>query len=66
MRQKMTTEDILRLPSVVDLPTAAEALGIGRSKAYELAQSGEFPCRVIRIGRNYRVPTADLRRILGL
>jgi hypothetical protein len=46
--------------------TAAGALGIGRTKAYELARTGEFPCRIIRIGDLYRVATADLIRLLGL
>jgi hypothetical protein len=46
--------------------TAARALGIGRTKAYELARSGEFLCRIIRIGDLYRVVTADLIRLLGM
>jgi Helix-turn-helix domain len=41
-------------------------LRIGRSKAYELARSGDFPCPVIRVGETYRVPTAGLRKVLGL
>jgi excisionase family DNA binding protein len=45
--------------------TAAKILGIGRTKAYELAGSGEFPCRVIRVGDLYRVSTEDLLRLLG-
>ncbi len=45
--------------------TAARILGIGRTKAYELARSGEFPCLVIRVGDLYRVSTADLLRLLG-
>jgi excisionase family DNA binding protein len=45
--------------------TAAQILGIGRTKAYELARHGEFPCLVIRVGDLYRVSTADLLRLLG-
>lgn len=45
--------------------TAARILGIGRTKAYELARRGEFPCLVIRVGDLYRVSTADLLRLLG-
>ena len=66
MTPGLSANDVLQLPAAVDLPTAARALGIGRSKAYELAQSGDFPCRVIRIGRAYRVPTIELRRVLGM
>ena len=47
-----------------DIATAAEVLGIGRTTAYRLALQGDFPCKVIRVGRRYRVVTADLRRLL--
>jgi predicted DNA-binding transcriptional regulator AlpA len=50
----------------VDLVTAAKAFGYGRSKAYELVEAGEFPVPVIRNGRSIRVPTAPVRRKLGL
>lgn len=62
----MTRDQILSLPAVVDLLTAADALGIGRTRAYELARTDEFPCEVFRVGRNYRVPTAALLARLGL
>jgi excisionase family DNA binding protein len=38
---------------------AAEAIGIGRSKIYELLASGELPS--IRIGGSVRVPVDKLR-----
>ena len=38
----------------------ARALGLGRSKAYELMASGELP--VVRIGRSVRVPADGLLR----
>ena len=38
---------------------AAEAIGIGRSKVYELLASGELPS--IRIGCSVRVPVDALR-----
>ena len=47
-------------------PTAAQALGVGRSKAYALVRQGEWPTRVLRLGSRYRVPTAELRRVLGI
>lgn len=37
----MTTEELLRLPAVVDLPTAADVLGVGHSSAYELVRTGQ-------------------------
>jgi hypothetical protein len=56
----------LRASATVDLMTAAAALGLGRTKAYELARRDEFPCRVIRIGETYRVPTPGLLELLGV
>jgi hypothetical protein len=56
----------LRATTSVDLMTAALALGMGRTKAYGLARRDEFPCRVIRIGDTYRVPTAGLLELLGV
>lgn len=56
-------------PATVDIPQAAELLGIGRSVAYELAaQKGELTdgVPVLRIGFRYRVPTAALERVLGV
>ena len=58
--------DLHRLPSVVDITTAGKALGLSRTRAYELAKRGEFPCRVIRIGETYRVPTPELLKLLGI
>jgi excisionase family DNA binding protein len=62
----MTRAELLALPVAVDLTTAARALGLGRSTAYELARRHEFPCRVLQVGGSYRVPTADLLRVLGI
>ena len=56
----------LRATPTVDLMTAARALGLGRTKAYDLARRQQFPCRVLRIGDTYRVPTAGLLELLGL
>jgi hypothetical protein len=56
----------LRSTATVDLMTAAQALGLGRTKAYELARRNEFPCKVLRIGENYRIPTPGLLELLGV
>jgi excisionase family DNA binding protein len=58
-----TAEDAPSLPLV---PTAAQAVGVGTSTAYELARSGEFPVPVFRVGSQWRVRTAELRQFLGL
>lgn len=39
---------------------AAEILGIGRTRTYEMLASGELPS--IRMGRSIRVPVAALKR----
>ncbi|WP_239067958.1 hypothetical protein [Actinomadura bangladeshensis] len=66
MRQRLTPAEIRTLPAVVDLVTAGRALGVGRTKSYELARAGRFPCPVLRVGRSYLVPTNGLLTLLGL
>ena len=62
----MTREELLALPAAVDLDTGNRALRLGRSKGYELAKRGQYPCKVLRLGKAYRVVTADLLNLLGL
>jgi predicted DNA-binding transcriptional regulator AlpA len=62
----MTRAELLALPVSVPLwPDGAKALGLGRTLAYELAQRGDFPVRVLRLGNKYRLARADLLRYLG-
>lgn len=64
----LTPTEVRALPAVIDLPTAAAVLDIGRTVAYELARSGRFPTPVIRVGNQLKVPTAyllELGRQLG-
>jgi excisionase family DNA binding protein len=46
----------------LSVPEAAEALGIGRSLAYDLARRGELP--VIRLGRRLVVARPALEKML--
>jgi excisionase family DNA binding protein len=63
----VTHDELLALPVVVPLwPDAADALGIGRTSIYDLARRGELPVRVLRLGNQWRVPAAELRRVLGV
>ncbi|MGQ4387469.1 hypothetical protein [Streptomyces sp. SAS_270] len=62
----MTRAELLALPAAIDLDTGNRALGLGRSKGYELAKRGQYPCKVLRLGKAYRVVTADLLNLLGL
>jgi hypothetical protein len=62
----MTWEELADLPATVGIVTAGRAFGLGSSVAYQLAKAGEFPCRVLRVGKKYRVARADLFRALGM
>ncbi|MFC0247701.1 helix-turn-helix transcriptional regulator [Citricoccus parietis] len=57
----MTTESTA-MPEqrTVSLPYAGRVLGIGKSTAYELAARGEFPVRVLQLGRKKLVSRAEL------
>jgi predicted DNA-binding transcriptional regulator AlpA len=61
----MSPVELRELPVVVDLPTAAQVLGIGRTVAYRLVRSGQWPTPVLRVGRLLRVPTAPLLELVG-
>lgn len=61
----MSPEELFALPVSVPLVIAARAFGLARTKAHELARSGDFPCRVIRVGQRYRVPRSALLEALG-
>lgn len=54
------------VPASIDLMTAAQLLGIGRTCAYGLVRSDRWPTPVIRAGRCIRVPTQPLLDLLGL
>jgi excisionase family DNA binding protein len=62
-----TRAELLKLPPTIELwPTAAGVLGVGRSTAYELVKTGEWPTRVLRIGRLIKIPTAELLAYVGV
>ncbi|TDE31046.1 helix-turn-helix domain-containing protein [Actinomadura sp. 6K520] len=61
----MSREELAALPTTTTIETAARALGLGRTRAYQLARENRFPCKVIRIGTSYRVVTADLRHLMS-
>ncbi|MFH0243616.1 helix-turn-helix domain-containing protein [Streptomyces sp. HK10] len=62
----MSRHELLALPATTDVETAARAFGLGRTTAYALAKANEFPCKIIRAGKTYRVITADLLRVLHI
>ncbi|GHA63983.1 integrase [Streptomyces tendae] len=66
-RPQMTHDELRSIEATtVSLETANRAYGIRRSLGYKLAREGRYPCRVIKAGSAYRVPTVELRRSLGV
>jgi hypothetical protein len=61
----MTEAELAALPVSVPLVEAGRALGMGRTKAHELARQDKFPCRLVRCGGGYVVPKPELLRVLG-
>ncbi|WP_406321928.1 helix-turn-helix domain-containing protein [Streptomyces sp. NBC_01637] len=66
MSRALTTAEVLALPAAIDLATAARALSLGRTTAYDLARRGEFPVPLLRIGAQYRARRTDLLDLLGI
>lgn len=69
----LSPDEIRALPASVDLATAGLAFGFGRTKSFELARSGDFPVRVIVVGRRadgtpvkFRVPRSAIIETLGI
>jgi hypothetical protein len=62
----LTIPELLNLPAIVDLRTAAKAIDISIGTAYKLVHQDLFPCKVLRPGHHYKVPTAGLIRCLEI
>lgn len=60
----MTRDELAALPPVLDVPTAAKVLGIGRSLAYDLVRRGDWPTPVLRVGKLIKIPSAPLLALL--
>ena len=65
-RQRWSPEQTRALGVTTDIVTAGAVLGIGRTTAYRLARSGQFPVPVLKIGDRYLVPVAHLLRAVGI
>ena len=60
----MNRNELDELPPVLDVPTAAKVLGIGRSLAYELVRRGEWPTTVLHVGKLIKIPREPLIRLI--
>lgn len=59
-------DEVRALPVVVDIVTAGRCWGLGRDASYRLARSGQFPVRVLTLGRRLVCTRADLLAGLGI
>lgn len=65
-KKPMEDPELLALPVTVDMETAGRAFGMGRTKAYEMARAGTFPCQVLPLGRRIVVTKSALLEALGI
>ena len=63
---QLTDDQVHTLPAVVDVPTAAAILGLGRTAAYELIRTKRWPTPVLHLGKLIRIPTAPLLELVGV
>ena len=62
----MTRAELAALPPILDVPTAARVLGIGRSLAYDLIRQSRWPTPVVRVGKLIKIPTGPLLELLAI
>jgi len=62
--RRLTLAEVRKLPAAIDVPTAAAALGVSRSTAYEAIRIGTFPVPVITVMSKKVVVTAALIALL--
>ncbi len=62
----MKRDQLMALPAVIDVPTAASVLGLSRTTAYELIRIGQWPTPVLRLGKLIRLPTGPILDLLGV
>lgn len=61
------TEAAIRALGVkTDVETAGSIFGLSRTQSYEAVKDGRFPVELVRVGRRMIVPTAPIRRLLGI
>jgi hypothetical protein len=67
--QPLSKAELLELPPVINLATLGRALGLSEPVVRERARRDEFAAlgiRVLQLGAQYRVPTADVLQFLGI
>lgn len=70
MTAPLSRAELLALPPLVNLATLGRALGVSEPTIRAQARAGlistTLGIRVLRVGRQYRVPTADILRFLAI
>lgn len=56
--------EIAKTRTTISVPEAGRFFGLGENTSYELQRRGEFPVRVLQLGKKLRVPVAALARAL--
>ena len=66
MAKEILGKELDRLLSkpTISVEQAGQIMGLSRDPAYEAVQSKQIPS--IRLGRSIKVPTAGIRKMLGL
>lgn len=64
--ESISGDELARLLAkpTLSVEQAARVLGLSRNPAYEAVKNQQIPS--IRIGRSIKVPTASLRKMLGI
>jgi hypothetical protein len=65
----LTRAELLALPPATNVTTLGRAFGISEPVARERQRRGDFAAmgiRIVRLGAQYRVVTADILRVLGI
>jgi predicted DNA-binding transcriptional regulator AlpA len=61
---RLTLAEVRKLPATIDVETAAAALGVSRSTAYEAIRLGTLPSKVVTVMRRKTVITASVLELL--
>ncbi len=64
--KRLTEEQIRSFPPSAKFADTCAAFEISLSLGYDLVARGEFPCTVLKLGRTFKVPRAEILKVLGI
>jgi hypothetical protein len=65
-RGQWTEAQLLSLPAILDVETAASIMDMGLTKARAMVRAGTWPTRAIHNGDRWLIPTRPLLALLGI